>query len=150
MRNDIYFMEVALKEAKKAYKIGEVPVGCVLVDQNDKIIAKAYNKKEKLHDVCGHAEILCIKKASKKIGDWRLNELTLYVTLEPCLMCSSEIIQSRIKSIVFGAYEQNTGAVLSRIHAFKVENSSCLVAGGILEEDCKKIIQDFFKEKRKK
>ena len=73
MKNDIYFMEVALKEAKKAYKIGEVPVGCVLVDQNDNIIAKAYNKKEKLHDVCGHAEILCIKKASKKIGDWRLN-----------------------------------------------------------------------------
>ena len=103
MRNDIYFMEVALKEAKKAYKIGEVPVGCVLVDQNDKIIAKAYNKKEKLHDVCGHAEILCIKKASKKIGDWRLNDLTLYVTLEPCLMCSSGIIQSRIKRIIFGA-----------------------------------------------
>ena len=140
MKNDIYFMEVALKEAKKAYKIGEVPVGCVLVDQNNKIIAKAYNKKEKLHDVCGHAEILCIKKASKK----------LYVTLEPCLMCSSAIIQSRIKRIVFGAYEPNTGAVLSRIHAFKVENSSCLVDGGILEEDCKKIIQDFFKEKRKK
>lgn len=150
MRNDIYFMEVALKEAKKAYKIGEVPVGCVLVNQNNKIIAKAYNKKEKLHDVCGHAEILCIKKASKKIGDWRLNDLTLYVTLEPCLMCSSAIIQSRIKRIVFGAYEQNTGAVLSRIHAFKMENSSCLVDGGILEEDCKKVIQDFFKEKRKK
>lgn len=150
MKNDVYFMKKALKEALKAYKIGEVPVGCVLVDENNKVVSRAYNKKEKLNDVCGHAEILCIKKASKKIGDWRLNNLTLYVTLEPCLMCSSAIIQSRIKRVVFGAYEPNTGAALSRIHAFKLENSSCLVDGGVLENDCKILIQNFFKEKRKK
>ncbi len=150
MKNDAYFMKIALKEALKAYKIGEVPVGCILVDENNKIVAKAYNKKEKLNDVTGHAEILCIKKASKKIGDWRLNNLTMYVTLEPCLMCSSAIIQSRIKRVVFGAYESNTGAALSRIHAFKLENSPCLVDGGVLLEESKNLIQSFFKEKRNK
>ena len=118
------------------------------LDLRVQILNKNIEKKDK--KITSHAEILCIKKASKKLGDCRLNDLTLYVTLEPCLMCSSAIIQSRIKRIVFGAYEPNTGAVLSRIHAFKVENSSCLVDGGILEEDCKKIVQDFFKEKRKK
>ena len=150
MKNDIYFMEVALKEAKKAYKIGEVPVGCVLVDQNDKIIAKAYNKKEKLHDVCGHAEILCIKKASKKIGDWRLNDLTLYVTLEPCLMCSSAIIQSRIKKVVYGSKNEKFGYVESVSRAFENKNNhNVKIETGILKNECSKLLKDFFKKKRK-
>ena len=148
MKNDIYFMEVALKEAKKAYKIGEVPVGCVLVDQNDKIIAKAYNKKEKLHDVCGHAEILCIKKASKKIGDWRLNDLTLYVTLEPCLMCSSAIIQSRISRVVFGLQEYETGGFGGKIDLTKVFNTLLVVEQFSPNDDIKNLMQKFFKNRR--
>ena len=150
MKNDIYFMKLALKEAGKALKNEEVPIGAILVDENLNVVSKAYNKKEKLNDVTGHAEILCIKKASKKINDWRLNNLTMYVTLEPCAMCTSAIVQSRIKRIVFGAYEINTGACLSHDKNFELESSKIEIDGGILEEDCKKIIKDFFKDRRKK
>lgn len=150
MKNDVYFMKLALKEAGKALKIEEVPIGAILVDENLNIVAKAYNKKEKLNDVTGHAEILCIKKASKKMDDWRLNNLTMYVTLEPCAMCTSAIIQSRIKRIVFGAYEVNTGACLSHEKNFELLNSKIEIDGGVLEEDCKNIIKDFFKDRRRK
>lgn len=150
MKNDIYFMKLALKEAGKALKNEEVPIGAILVDENLNVVSKAHNKKEKLNDVTGHAEILCIKKASKKINDWRLNNLTMYVTLEPCAMCTSAIVQSRIKRIVFGAYETNTGAFLSHNKNFELESSKIEIDGGILEEDCKKIIKDFFIDRRKK
>lgn len=150
IKNDIYFMKLALKEANKAKAIEEVPIGAILVDENLNIVAKAYNKKEILNDVTGHAEILCIKKASKKINDWRLNNLTMYVTLEPCAMCLSAIIQSRIKRIIFGAYESNTGACLSHDKNFELSASNIEIDGGILEQECKEIVVNFFKEKRKK
>jgi len=149
IKEDIYFMRKALKEAQKAYEIDEVPVGAVLVDENGKIVAKGYNKKETKEDVTSHAEIEAIRKASKKTNNRRLNNLTLYVTVEPCLMCAGAIISSRIKRVVFGAYEEHTGALLSRIYAHNLENSSIEVVGGILEEESKKLIQKFFKEKRK-
>lgn len=94
------YFDIALKEANKAYKINEVPVGCVIVCDN-KIIAKAHNLKEKRHDITAHAEILAIHKASKKLNDWRLNDATMYVTMEPCLMCKEVIKQSRIKQVYY-------------------------------------------------
>ena len=101
-------MLLALKEAQKAFEIDEVPVGCVIV-LNNKIIAKAHNKKEINNDPCGHAEILAIRKASKKLNNWRLEDCEIYVTIEPCIMCSGAIIQSRIKKVYFGASDNKGG-----------------------------------------
>lgn len=149
LKDDNYFMNLALKEALKAYEKEEVPIGCILVDENKKIVAKSYNKREILNAITGHAELLCLKKASKKLNNWRLNNLTMYVTLEPCIMCASAISQSRIKRLVFGAYENNTGGGTSLTNVFKLENSKCEVIGGVKELECKELIKKFFKERRK-
>ncbi len=143
-------MLAALKEANLALIADEVPIGCVLVNEEGKIIAKAHNKKEEKIDVSAHAEILCLKKASKKEKNWRLNNCTLYVTLEPCLMCASAIIQSRVKRVVFGAKEPNTGSFGSHLDASQLENSNIEVSSGILEEECRNILQNFFKGHRNK
>lgn len=144
------YMRAALKEAEKAYKIGEVPVGAVIV-YNDKIIAKGHNTREIKQSVLGHAEINAIAKASKKIGSWRLEDCDMYVTLEPCSMCSGAIIQSRIKNLYFGAYDLKTGAAGSVLNLFDYTfNHKVNVEGGHLEEQCSRIIKDFFKELRKK
>jgi tRNA(adenine34) deaminase len=143
-------MKAALKEAQKAYAIGEVPVGCVIV-KDDKIIARGYNKREKNQNVTDHAEIITINKACKKIGSWRLEDCDIYVTLEPCPMCSGAIIQSRIKNLYFGAYDLKTGAAGSVFNLFDYPfNHKVCVTGSILEEECSSIIKDFFKELRKK
>jgi len=142
-------MKEALKEAKKAYTEGEVPVGAVIV-YKDKIIARGHNLKEKNIDVTAHAEIIVIKKAAKKLKTWRLNDCDLYVTLEPCAMCSGAIIQSRIHNLFFGAYDLKGGCVTSKVNLFKegLFNHNVNVIDGILEKECSDILKEFFSLKR--
>ena len=143
-------MKAALAEAKKAYLIDEVPVGAVIV-YNDKIIARGHNTREVKQSVLGHAEINAIKKASKKIGSWRLEDCDIYVTLEPCSMCSGAIIQSRIRNLYFGAFDPKTGACGSVLNLFEHNfNHKVNVVGGIMENKCSTIIKEFFKELRQK
>ena len=144
------FMKQALKEAKKAYEKLEVPVGAVIV-KDGKVIARAHNQKETKFDTTKHAEILAIQKASKKLGSWRLIDCDMYVTLEPCSMCAGAIINSRIKNVYIGASDEKTGAVGSILNLFEDYKFNHIVnfEKGILEDDCKKVLQDFFKELRK-
>ena len=150
-KNENIFMKEALKEAKKAYKKQEVPVGAVIVKDN-KIIARAHNIKELKKDSTKHAEILVIQKASKKLEKWRLEECTLYVTLEPCPMCTGAIIQSRMNKIVIGTMDEKTGAcgsVLNLIKDYQF-NHDVEIKKGIMEIECRNILQNFFKELRKR
>ena len=148
MNNDIKYMKAALNEAKKAAKIKEVPVGCVIV-HNDKIIARAYNKREVLNKATAHAEILAIEKASKKLNSWRLEDCTMYITLEPCVMCSGAIIQSRIKAVVYGALDSRFGLHKSLYNIFDIKfNHEVDIKGGILELECSNLMKSFFKELR--
>ena len=144
------YMRFALKEAQKAALIDEVPVGCIVV-LNDKIIAKAHNKKETTNDPCGHAEIIAIRKACKKINNWRLENCEMYVTIEPCIMCSGAIIQSRIKKVFYGAKDNKGGGLGTSINVLEAKNINHVpeVYGGILLEECSKIISEYFKTKRK-
>ena len=147
---DSIFMKEALKEAKKAYKKLEVPVGCVIV-KDGKIIARARNLKETKYDTTKHAEILAIQKASKKLESWRLIDCDMYVTLEPCPMCAGAIIQSRIKNLYYGACDEKTGAVgsvLNLMEDFKF-NHIVNVEKGILKNDCENLLKDFFRELRR-
>lgn len=141
---------MALKEAAKAANQDEVPVGCVIVDGESRIISKAYNLREKKHSVFSHAEIEAIKKASKKREDWQLVDCTIYVTLEPCIMCAGAILQSRFKKIVFGARDPKGGAFGSSINVLDSKNLNVqpLVVSGVLEVECSTILKSFFKEKR--
>lgn len=141
-------MEEAIKEALKAEKNEEVPIGCVIVDEDGKIIARAHNEKEEKEDVSAHAEILCLKKAAKKRANWRLNGCSIYVTLEPCLMCASAIFQARISKVVIAADEINTGAFGSRYDIRDLENADFEVIKGVLKEKAKGILVDFFKNRR--
>lgn len=145
------FMKQAIKEAQKAYKKEEVPVGAVIVKDGE-IIARAYNLKESKNDTTCHAEILAIKKASKKLNAWRLSECEMYVTLEPCAMCAGALIQSRIKKVYIGAMDYKTGACGSVLNLLEdyTFNHKVECERGILQEQCEKILQDFFKELRKK
>lgn len=145
-----YFMKEALKEAEKAYKKLEVPVGAIIV-KDEKIIARAYNQKESKTDTTKHAEILAIQKASKKLKSWRLIDCEMYVTLEPCTMCAGAIINSRIKKVYIGAMDEKTGAVGSVLNLFEDYkfNHKPEVEKGILKEDCESLLKQFFKELRK-
>ncbi|MBE5805728.1 MAG: tRNA adenosine(34) deaminase TadA [Clostridiales bacterium] len=143
------FMKEALKEAKKAYNKLEVPVGAVIV-KDGKIIARAYNQKEYKNDTTNHAEILAIKKASKKLKSWRLIDCEMYVTLEPCSMCAGALIQSRIKKIYIGAMDAKTGAcgsVLNLLTDYKF-NHNVEIEYDVLQNDCEKLLKEFFKELR--
>ena len=145
---DINFMKEAIKEAKKAYKLGEIPVGCVIT-YKDEIIARGYNKREKNNQAIDHAEIIAIKKASKKLNSWRLDNCKMYITLEPCIMCSGAIIQSRIPDVIYGAYDNRFGCHKSKINIFDVKfNHNVNINGGLLEEECSNLIKQFFKELR--
>ncbi len=149
--NDERWMKEALKQAYKAMEYDEVPIGCVIV-KNQKIIARAYNKREMKQCSTAHAEILAIEKACKKLGTWRLEDCELYVTLEPCSMCSGAIIQSRLKRVIFGAYDPKGGFMGSNLNITQVKglNHYPLVEGGLLKDECAKLLKDFFKAKRKK
>ena len=143
-------MKIAYELAKEAGFAGEIPVGAVVV-LNDKIIGKGFNKRESKFDISSHAEIEAIKDAEKTLGNWRLVGATLYVTLEPCLMCSGAILQSRVSKVVFGSRDEKDGAIVSNYFVF---DSPCsherpLVYGDILKEECDALLKDFFASKRK-
>ena len=144
------FMKKALAEAEKAKAIDEVPIGAVIV-QNGKIIARAYNKRNKGKIATHHAEILAIEKACKKIGDWRLENCEIYVTLEPCPMCAGAIANARIKKLVFGAFDTagTNKNLISDILQDTRLNHKVEIEGGVLEEKCRNILTTFFKAKRK-
>lgn len=143
------FMKMAINEAIKAREIDEVPVGCVIVEDN-KVIARGYNKRELTQDPTSHAELKTLQKASKKLNSWRLEDCDIYVTLEPCIMCAGAIIQSRIRHIYFGAYDPKGGAFGSSIDVLTANNINHHpeVTGGILEEECAIILKDYFRKKR--
>lgn len=144
------YMKLAIKEAIKARNIDEVPIGAIIV-KDDKVIAKAHNLREKKQQSTAHAEIIAIEKACKKLGTWRLEDCTLYVTLEPCAMCTGATILSRIKHVVYGAKDLKGGCIESCIEMYKQQgfNHYPTYESGILEDECSKLLSDFFKEKRK-
>lgn len=149
MENEKYMKE-AIKQAKKAYAIGEVPIGCVIVYEG-KIIGRGYNRRTIDKNPLAHAELIAIKKASKKIGDWRLEDCTLYVTLEPCQMCSGAIVQARVKKVVVGCMNPKAGCAGSILNLLQVEqfNHQVELETGVLEEECSEMMKNFFKELRK-
>ena len=134
-----FYMQLAIKQAKKALKYNEVPVGTIIVKKG-KIISQAYNKREKSKNVIKHAEIIAISKACKKLKNWRLDDCEIYVTMEPCMMCSGAIEQSRIKKIVYGVKNKNYGCT-SNLKNVEIISQIC-------EEECKKIVQTFFEKRR--
>lgn len=144
------YMKEALKEAQKAYKKLEVPVGAIIV-KDGKIVARAHNLKETKNDTTKHAEILAIEKASKKLGNWRLIDCEMYVTLEPCPMCAGAIVNSRIKKVNIGAMDEKTGACGSKLNLLQDFNFDTKVDMeiGILENECRELLQKFFVALRK-
>lgn len=145
------YMKAAIKQAKKAYDLGEVPIGCVIVHEG-KIIGRGYNRRNTDKNTLAHAEITAINKASKKIGDWRLEECTLYVTLEPCQMCAGAIVQARITEVVMGCMNPKAGCGGSILNILEMPqfNHQVKVVRGILEETCSQMLKDFFTELRER
>lgn len=143
-------MKLALKEAHKAAAIDEVPVGAVIV-LNDKVIARGFNKREINNDPLGHAEMIAIRKASKKLNNWRLVNCELYVTVEPCAMCAGAIMWSRLKRVVYGTGDPKGGAMGEAFNLFdeRIVNHIPEIKGGVLAKECKEVIQSFFRNKRK-
>ena len=144
-------MRAALKEAKKAYALGEVPIGCVLV-ADDKIIARGYNRRKTEKNTLAHAELTAIRKAGKKTGDWRLEQCTMYVTLEPCQMCAGAIVQARIPKVYIGTMNPKAGCAGSLLNLlqFPAFNHQVEIESGILQDDCAALLTGFFKEMRDK
>lgn len=147
--NDMEYMGLALDEAKKAYAIGEVPIGAIIVKDGE-VIAAAHNLRETGHDATAHAEVMAIRQACEKIGHWRLTGATLYVTIEPCPMCAGALVMSRVARLVYGAADYKAGAVES---LFNITNHSGLnhrieVIAGVREEECRSLMKEFFRERR--
>lgn len=149
MSADEKYMKEAIRQAKKAYALGEVPIGCVIVYE-DKIIGRGYNRRNTDKSTLSHAEITAIKKASKIIGDWRLEECTLYVTLEPCQMCSGAIVQARIPRVVMGCRNPKAGCAGSVLNILQEPafNHQVELIEGVLGEECSNMLTEFFKELR--
>lgn len=145
------FMYKALKQAQVALKNDEVPVGAVIV-LDGKVIARAYNKTESTNLATAHAEIRCIEKANKKLNSWRLDGCEMFVTLEPCPMCAGAIVNARIKKVYFGAYEGKSGGAISKFDILTNSgmNHTTQFEGGVLQQECSKIIKNYFKGKRDK
>lgn len=143
------FMKDAIRQAKKAYQLGEVPIGCVIVYEN-KIISRGYNKRNTDKNTLSHAEMIAINKASKKLGDWRLEGCTLYVTLEPCQMCAGAIVQARITNAVIGCMSEKSGCAGSVLNILEMPefNHQVNVERGVLKEECSDLLSDFFKNLR--
>ena len=148
---DEKYMKEAIKQAKKAYAIGEVPIGCVIVYQ-DKIIGRGYNRRTIDNNTLAHAELIAIKKASKKMNDWRLEDCTMYVTLEPCQMCSGAIVQSRMTRVVVGCMNPKAGCGGSILNILEMPqfNHQAEVTRGVLEEECSSMLKRFFQELRER
>lgn len=151
MQNDIWFMNIALEEAYKASFYDEVPVGCLIVSPDGKILSRTHNKKEKDYDATSHAEVLAIREAGQITKSWRLEGCTAYVTLEPCPMCLSALLQSRVSRVVFGAYDTKGGSLSLGYHFQndKRMNHTFNVIGGVNHFKCSQILSNFFKQKRK-
>ena len=149
-KKKIKYMRAALAQAKKAYAIDEVPIGCVIV-RDDRIIARGYNRRNSDKTVLGHAEITAIKKACKKTGDWRLEDCVMYVTLEPCQMCAGAIVQARIPRVVIGSMNAKAGCAGSVINLLDMQqfNHQVEIEKGVLEEECSALLSGFFAELRK-
>ena len=149
MRDEEKFMKEAIRQAKKAYALREVPIGCVIVYEG-KIIARGYNRRNTDKNTTSHAEINAIRKASKKLGDWRLEGCTLYVTLEPCQMCAGAIVQARIDKIVIGSMNPKAGCAGSVLNLLEMDgfNHKVEVERGVLEEECSTMLSGFCKELR--
>ena len=146
---DAEFMQLALTQAELAHAAGEVPVGAVLI-MNDEVIAKGHNQPISQNDPSSHAEMVVLRSAGKILSNYRLPDTTLYVTLEPCMMCSGAIMHARVSRLVYGAKDPKTGCVHSVLKLFDHEqlNHHTIVEGGVLEESCAQVLKDFFKERR--
>lgn len=143
------YMKEAIRQAKKAYRLLEVPIGCVIVYE-DKIIARGYNRRNTDKNTLAHAEMTAIKRASKVLGDWRLEGCTMYVTLEPCQMCAGALVQSRISKVVIGSMNAKAGCAGSVLDLFHMEqfNHQIETVSGVLQEECSSMLSNFFKELR--
>ena len=150
-RTDEKFMKQALLQAKKAKELGEVPIGCVIV-QDGKVIGRGYNRRNTDKSTLSHAEITAIRKASKKLNDWRLEDCTLYVTLEPCQMCAGAIVQARVKEVVIGAMNPKAGCAGSILNLFTMKqfNHQVQTTYGVCEAECSQILKQFFAGLRKR
>lgn len=146
---DEKWMRLAIKEAVKARSHGEVPIGAIIV-QNNEIVAAGYNQRELTQETLSHAELIVIQEANRKLGSWRLEECTLYVTLEPCPMCAGAIVQSRIKRVVYGAPDPKAGCVGTLMNLLQEPrfNHQVEVSSGILYDECRTLLTNFFKELR--
>ncbi len=151
MTKQEHFMKEAIRQAKKAYALDEVPIGCVIV-LDDKIIARGYNRRNTDKTALAHAEIAAIKKACRAVGDWRLEGCTMYVTLEPCQMCAGAIVQSRLTEVVIGCMNPKAGCAGSILNLLEMDrfNHQVQVTRGVLEEECSVMLSQFFKDLREK
>jgi tRNA(adenine34) deaminase len=151
LHSDTHFMSEALRQAARAYEIGEVPVGAVIV-RAGKIIARAFNQVEMLKDATAHAEMLALTQAEAAVGDWRLTDCTLYVTKEPCPMCAGAIVHTRLERVVFGASDPKAGAAGGALNLlqFPTLNHHCQITSGVCEKECRSLLQNFFAEQRQK
>lgn len=150
-KGHVYWMKQALQQAEKAFKLKEIPVGAIII-KDGQIIGKGYNQKEQLNDPTAHAEIIAITAAANTLEDWRLNECTLYVTKEPCSMCSGAIVNARLKMVVFGCYDEEEGCCgsLYQLCGDPRFKTKVAVKGGIMEMQSLSIIKDFFANQRNK
>ena len=151
--DDKKYMQLALAEARKAAELGEIPIGAVLADMTTgEVIAAAHNMRETWHDATAHAEVIVIRKACERLGRWRLSGCALYVTVEPCPMCSGAIVNGRVDRVVYGCPDSKAGAAesLFNIVNFPALNHQLAVTAGVLEDDCIGVLQRFFQKKRKK
>lgn len=151
MANDEYYMKLAIEEAKKAQKLGEVPIGAIIV-KNNEVIASAHNLRETAQLPTAHAEHIAIERASKVVGSWRLEECKLYVTLEPCVMCAGAIVMSRIPKVVYGATDPKGGCSGSLMNLLEESrfNHRAEIVKGVLEQECGDLLRNFFRELRLK
>lgn len=151
MNQNEKYMREAIRQAKKAYALGEVPIGCV-IEYDGKIIGRGYNRRTIDKNTLAHAELMAIKKASKKMGDWRLEGCTMYVTLEPCQMCSGAIVQSRMKKVVIGCMNPKAGCAGSILNLLQMEtfNHQVELEIGVLGDECSQMMKQFFRELREK
>ena len=147
---DEHFMDEALRQARKAAAKGEVPVGAVLV-VNGAIVTRAHNQVEELKDATAHAEMLVVTAAAGEMGDWRLNEATVYVTKEPCPMCAGAMVLSRVKKVVYGAADPKGGAAGGALNLLQFDglNHKCEIRSGVMAEECREILREFFQDRRK-
>lgn len=150
LTEDETYMKEAIRQAKKAWKLQEVPIGCVIV-RDGKIIARGYNRRNTDKNTLAHAELLAIRKASRVVGDWRLEDCTMYITLEPCQMCAGAIVQARIPRVVIGSRNPKAGCAGSILNLLQVPqfNHQVELTEQVLEQECSKMLSDFFKELRK-